>query len=212
MPDVIIRIVLTLKMAKDIVAYASQNNRETPIQDVTGDGKFGCGRFRVTTVVADHQRFLKVFTVRTWSGQIHSHRSAGEVVPCDRIARTRQGVIHADVQLACRAMVNSAVEDFVSPLLLQLLNEQKSIRLVDAEENRSLAAYFLQVMDENRLFEVFDAQVHREAEKEEVITVAMVKKRCLKLGWEEETYDERSSIGISGDESIDWAVFYAAKF
>lgn len=35
MPDVIIRIVLTLKMAKDIVAYASQDNRETPIQDVT---------------------------------------------------------------------------------------------------------------------------------------------------------------------------------
>lgn len=35
MPDVIIQIVLTLKMAKDIVAYASQDNRETPIQDVT---------------------------------------------------------------------------------------------------------------------------------------------------------------------------------
>ncbi|KAK9175368.1 hypothetical protein WN944_027374 [Citrus x changshan-huyou] len=35
MPDVIIRIVLTLKMAKDIVAYANQDNRETPIQDVT---------------------------------------------------------------------------------------------------------------------------------------------------------------------------------
>lgn len=62
---------------------------------------------------------------------------------------------------------------------MKLLNEQKPIRLVDAEENRSLAAYFLQVMNENRLFEVFDAQVLREAEKEEVITVAMVKKRSL---------------------------------
>ena len=64
---------------------------------------------------------------------------------------------------------------------MKLLNEQKPIRLVDAEENRSLAAYFLQVMNENRLFKVFDAQVLREAEKEEAITVAMVKKRCLNL-------------------------------
>ncbi|GAY65670.1 hypothetical protein CUMW_242920 [Citrus unshiu] len=62
-------------------------------------------------------------------------------------------------------------------VLVKLLNEQKSIRLVGAEENRSLAAYFLQVMNENRLFKVFDAQVLREAEKEEAITVAMVKKK-----------------------------------
>ncbi|KAK9185458.1 hypothetical protein WN943_025814 [Citrus x changshan-huyou] len=148
-------------MAKDIVAYASQNNRETPIQDVTGDGKFGCGRFRVTTVVA---------------------------------------------------------------VLVKLLNEQKPIRLVDAEENRSLAAYFLQVMNENRLFEVFDAQVLREAEKEEVITVAMVKKRCLNLdGKKRPTMKEvalelagiRASIGPSfmqqNSEEIDFVDYDNAR-
>ncbi|KAK9175365.1 hypothetical protein WN944_027371 [Citrus x changshan-huyou] len=66
-------------------------------------------------------------------------------------------------------------------VLVELLTGQKPIRLVETEENRSLAAYFLQVINENRLFEVLDAQVLREAEKEEVITVAMVAKRCLNL-------------------------------
>ncbi|GAY63573.1 hypothetical protein CUMW_226680 [Citrus unshiu] len=215
-------------------------------------------------------------------------------------ARTRQGVIHANVQLACRAMVKSAVEDFVSPLLLEaifgevqvvvvcleccfyysleksrrktmpkkksfisngglllqqdltsnegniekaklfilkdiekatdnyndsrmlgqggqgtkcdvyifgvvlvkLLNEQKPVPLVDAEENRSLAAYFLQVMNENRLFEVFDAQVLREAEKEEVITVAMVKKRFLNLDGKKRPTMKEVALELQNSEEI----------
>ncbi|GAY63568.1 hypothetical protein CUMW_226630 [Citrus unshiu] len=50
-------------------------------------------------------------------------------------------------------------------VLVELLIGKKPIRLVDMEENRSLASYFLEVINENRLFEVLDAQVLREAEK-----------------------------------------------
>ncbi|KAL9413569.1 hypothetical protein AB3S75_042121 [Citrus x aurantiifolia] len=93
-----------------------------------------------------------------------------------------------------------------SVVLVELLTGQKPIRLVDVEENRSLATYFLEVINENSLFEVLDAQVLREAEKEEVITVAMVAKRCLNLnGKKQPTMKEvalelvgiRASIGAS---------------
>ncbi|KAH9780081.1 Wall-associated receptor kinase-like 9 [Citrus sinensis] len=66
-------------------------------------------------------------------------------------------------------------------VLVELLTGQKPIRSTDAEEDKSLAGYFLLAMKENRLFDVLDAQVLREAKEEEIITVAMLAKRCLNL-------------------------------
>ncbi|KAH9699262.1 Wall-associated receptor kinase-like 1 [Citrus sinensis] len=83
-------------------------------------------------------------------------------------------------------------------VLVELLTGQKPIRLVETEENRSLAAYFLQVINENRLFEVLDAEVHREAEKEEVITVAMVAKRCLKLNGKKRPTMKEVALELAG--------------
>ena len=85
-----------------------------------------------------------------------------------------------------------------SVVLVELLTGQKPIRLVDVEENRSLAAYFLQVINENRLFEVLDAEVHREAEKEEVITVAMVAKRCLNLNGKKRPTMKEVALELAG--------------
>ncbi|KAH9699276.1 Wall-associated receptor kinase-like 10 [Citrus sinensis] len=83
-------------------------------------------------------------------------------------------------------------------VLVELLTGQKAIRLVETEENRSLAAYFLQVINENRLFEVLDAEVHREAEKEEVITVAMVAKRCLNLNGKKRPTMKEVALELAG--------------
>ncbi|KAK9199513.1 hypothetical protein WN944_014704 [Citrus x changshan-huyou] len=66
-------------------------------------------------------------------------------------------------------------------VLVELLTGQKPIRSTDAEEDKSLAGYFLLAMKENRLFDVLDAQVLREAKEEEIITVGMLAKRCLNL-------------------------------
>ncbi|KAL9413576.1 hypothetical protein AB3S75_042127 [Citrus x aurantiifolia] len=66
------------------------------------------------------------------------------------------------------------------------------------EENRSLAAYSLQVINENRLFEVLDAEVHREAEKEEVITVAMVAKRYLNLNGKKRPTMKEVALELAG--------------
>ncbi|KAK9204569.1 hypothetical protein WN943_014831 [Citrus x changshan-huyou] len=66
-------------------------------------------------------------------------------------------------------------------VLVELLTGQKPIRSTEAEEDKSLAGYFLLAMKENRLFDVLDAQVLKEAKEEEIITVAMLAKRCLNL-------------------------------
>ncbi|KAH9780130.1 Wall-associated receptor kinase-like 9 [Citrus sinensis] len=66
-------------------------------------------------------------------------------------------------------------------VLVELLTGQKPIRSTEAEEDKSLAGYFLLAMKENRLFDVLDTQVLREAKEEEIITVGMLAKRCLNL-------------------------------
>ncbi|GAY68648.1 hypothetical protein CUMW_265770 [Citrus unshiu] len=83
-------------------------------------------------------------------------------------------------------------------VLVELLTGQKPIRLVETEENRSLAAYFLQVINENRLFEVLDAEVLREAKKEEVITVAMVAKRSLNLNGKKRPTMKEVALELAG--------------
>ncbi|KAH9780048.1 Wall-associated receptor kinase-like 2 [Citrus sinensis] len=66
-------------------------------------------------------------------------------------------------------------------VLVELLTGQKPIRSTEAEEDKSLARYFIQAMKENCLFEVLDDRVLKEAEKVEIITVATLAKRCLNL-------------------------------
>ena len=91
-------------------------------------------------------------------------------------------------------------------VLVELLTGQKPIRSTDSEEDKSLVGYFLEAMKENRLFEVLDARVLEEAKEEEIITVAMLAKRCLNMiGKKRPTMKEvafelggiRASIGAS---------------
>ncbi|KAH9714715.1 Wall-associated receptor kinase-like 10 [Citrus sinensis] len=66
-------------------------------------------------------------------------------------------------------------------VLAELLTGEKPIRFTTLEEDKSLAAYFLCAMKEERLFEILDAQVMKEGGKDEIITVAKLTKRCLNL-------------------------------
>ncbi|GAY53655.1 hypothetical protein CUMW_150780 [Citrus unshiu] len=66
-------------------------------------------------------------------------------------------------------------------VLVEILTGQKPIRAINTDEDRSLVGYFLQAINENRLFEVLDARVLKEAKKEEIMTVATLAKRCLNL-------------------------------
>uniref|UniRef100_UPI0005C80C99 wall-associated receptor kinase-like 22 n=1 Tax=Fragaria vesca subsp. vesca TaxID=101020 RepID=UPI0005C80C99 len=70
-------------------------------------------------------------------------------------------------------------------VLVELLSGQKPVSVVsmvnEEEEYRSLAAYFIVVMQEGRLFDIINAQVLNEASTREIMTVAKLAKRCLNL-------------------------------
>ncbi|KAJ4718212.1 putative Kinase [Melia azedarach] len=66
-------------------------------------------------------------------------------------------------------------------VLAELLTGEKPIRLINSEEDKSLVAYFLYAMKENRLFEILDARIIKEGRKDDIITVAELAKKCLNL-------------------------------
>ncbi|ONI17824.1 hypothetical protein PRUPE_3G181000 [Prunus persica] len=65
--------------------------------------------------------------------------------------------------------------------LSELLTGEKPVSLTSSQEWRSLAAYFLLSMEENRLFDILDAQVMKDGGKDEIVAVANLAKRCLNL-------------------------------
>ncbi|XP_039161079.1 wall-associated receptor kinase-like 2 [Eucalyptus grandis] len=66
-------------------------------------------------------------------------------------------------------------------VIVELLMGQKPISLLRAQEGRSLATYFIIVMEENRVFNIVDAHVLKEDKKEEIASVANLAERCLNL-------------------------------
>ncbi|KAF8404126.1 hypothetical protein HHK36_009006 [Tetracentron sinense] len=66
-------------------------------------------------------------------------------------------------------------------VLLELLTGQKPISSIRSQEERSLAVRFISSIKSNRLFDIIDARVVTNADKEELIAVANLAKRCLNL-------------------------------
>ncbi|KAL3754915.1 hypothetical protein ACJRO7_002063 [Eucalyptus globulus] len=64
-------------------------------------------------------------------------------------------------------------------VLVELLTGEKPISQLRVEEGRNLASYFVISMEENRLFNVLDKEVLNHGEKEEIIVVSNLAKRCL---------------------------------
>ncbi|KAJ0078839.1 hypothetical protein Patl1_24571 [Pistacia atlantica] len=93
-------------------------------------------------------------------------------------------------------------------VLAELLTGQKPILSTNYEENKSLASYFQCAMKENRLFEILDARVLKEGGKEEILRIANLTKRCLKLNGKKrptmnEVVCELSEIkGLSEDSTM----------
>ncbi|KAJ1414374.1 Wall-associated receptor kinase, galacturonan-binding domain [Sesbania bispinosa] len=66
-------------------------------------------------------------------------------------------------------------------VLVELLTGEKAISSVRSQEVKSLASYFNISIEENRLFDIIDKRVMKEAEKEHIIAVANLANRCLEL-------------------------------
>lgn len=70
-------------------------------------------------------------------------------------------------------------------VLVELLTGQKPIAITRSQEGedqgRSLATYFIMCMEENRIFEIVDSKINKEENKDEIIAVADLAKKCLNL-------------------------------
>uniref|UniRef100_A0A3N7H038 Protein kinase domain-containing protein n=3 Tax=Populus trichocarpa TaxID=3694 RepID=A0A3N7H038_POPTR len=66
-------------------------------------------------------------------------------------------------------------------VLAELLTRQKAILTNESQERKNLAAHFVLLMEENRIFDIVDAQIKEHCPKEDVIGVANIAMRCLNL-------------------------------
>ena len=65
-------------------------------------------------------------------------------------------------------------------VLVELLSGEKPI-ISTSQETRCLAAHFIALMEENRLFDILDVQVKEGCLEEEIMAVANLAKRCLNV-------------------------------
>jgi serine/threonine protein kinase len=67
-------------------------------------------------------------------------------------------------------------------VLVELLTGQKPISFTRSEEQgRSLATYFIMVLESNCLFDILDPQVVKQGKREDVLMVASLARSCLRL-------------------------------
>ncbi|XP_010459161.1 PREDICTED: wall-associated receptor kinase-like 8 [Camelina sativa] len=66
-------------------------------------------------------------------------------------------------------------------LLIELLTGEKPVSLLRRQEVRMLGAYFLEAMRNDRLHEILDARIKEDCDREEVLAVAKLARRCLSL-------------------------------
>ncbi|KAL0007781.1 hypothetical protein SO802_009283 [Lithocarpus litseifolius] len=64
-------------------------------------------------------------------------------------------------------------------VLVELLTGEKPVSSTRSQEGRNLSTYFVHSLKENRLFDILDTQVSKVGNKDEIMTVANLAKRCL---------------------------------
>ncbi|EOA38870.1 hypothetical protein CARUB_v10011235mg [Capsella rubella] len=69
-------------------------------------------------------------------------------------------------------------------LLIELLTGEKPVSLLRRQEVRMLGAYFLEAMRNDRLHEILDARIREDCDREEVLAVANLARRCLNFNSE----------------------------
>ncbi|XP_030439931.2 wall-associated receptor kinase-like 1 [Syzygium oleosum] len=83
-------------------------------------------------------------------------------------------------------------------VLVELLTGQKPISSLREQEGRSLATYFIISMEQNRLFDIMDAQVLKEGKKEDIASAAILAKRCLYLNGRNRPTMKEVAMGLEG--------------
>ncbi|KAG4157658.1 hypothetical protein ERO13_D02G076560v2 [Gossypium hirsutum] len=66
-------------------------------------------------------------------------------------------------------------------VLVELLTAQKPVLTSGSQEKKSLVSYFISSVDQNQFLDTLDPQVLKDGQKEELVEVAYLAKRCLNL-------------------------------
>ncbi|KAL6319363.1 hypothetical protein AAG906_014037 [Vitis piasezkii] len=66
-------------------------------------------------------------------------------------------------------------------VLVELLTGKKPVAWASSEEEKSLVVHFILSLEENRLYDILDDRVRKEGEKEKIMAMANLAKRCLNL-------------------------------
>ncbi|RAL38724.1 hypothetical protein DM860_002702 [Cuscuta australis] len=66
-------------------------------------------------------------------------------------------------------------------VLAELLTGKRPITMLECEEHRSLATYFVLAMERGQLFEILDRQVREQGSEEQIAGLAELTRRCLSL-------------------------------
>ncbi|KAG8480707.1 hypothetical protein CXB51_025406 [Gossypium anomalum] len=66
-------------------------------------------------------------------------------------------------------------------VIVELLTGKKAVSTFGSQEKRGLVSYFMSSMEENHLLDIVDAEIGKDDQKDEVVAVAEIAKRCLNL-------------------------------
>ena len=91
-------------------------------------------------------------------------------------------------------------------LLAELLTGKKALSFDRPEKERNLAMHFVLSMKENRLFEILDPRVVNEGNADQLMEVAMLVKRCLRLKGEERPTMKEVAIELEGLKAMEKAL------
>ncbi|KAL2907043.1 Wall-associated receptor kinase 5 [Bienertia sinuspersici] len=83
-------------------------------------------------------------------------------------------------------------------VLAELLTKEKPLSMERKMEERNLATYFILAMKEDRLMEILDPQLVREARKEQLVTLAKLVKKCLNVTSEERPTMKQVALKLEG--------------
>ncbi|PIN17897.1 Serine/threonine protein kinase [Handroanthus impetiginosus] len=87
-------------------------------------------------------------------------------------------------------------------VMVELLTGEKAISSIRAEVGRSLATHFLDSMEENHLFDIFDARVLKEGKKDEIVAVAELCRRCLHLNGKRRPTMKEVAVELEGIQRL----------
>ncbi|KAK7841232.1 wall-associated receptor kinase-like 2 [Quercus suber] len=90
-------------------------------------------------------------------------------------------------------------------VLIELLTREKPVSSTRSQEGRNLSTYFVHSLKENQLFDILDTQVSKVCNKDEVIAIANLAKRCVHLNGKKQPTMMEIMVELEGVQKVSLA-------